>query len=73
MSTISNKLLPVKYTCMFCENIRTKCYSCMYCENILCEECCFGDDITPKGVAHYCCDNNNNKYQSGIHKYKKIK
>ena len=41
--------------------------------NILCSDCVWGDDVTPEGVAHYCCENNDTtNWKPGTDKYKKI-
>ncbi len=64
--TTKNPIIKTQYSCMFCERpIIKKCYKCIYCANILCEDCCYGDDVTPTGVSEYCCDNNDdrNKYK----------
>jgi hypothetical protein len=48
--------------CMFCETSKyVKHYKCKSCKNILCDDCYNGDDITPQGVAHYCCKEKDNK------------
>ena len=54
--------------CQFCErNVQVcKSYQCIFCQNILCEDCCFGDDVTPTGVSEHCCDNDS------LNKYKKV-
>lgn len=46
------------YDCTFCEKEKIGKFKCKYCEDIiLCEDCRYGDDITPEGVADACCDN----------------
>ena len=44
--------------CHFCyhETPLKKCYRCIYCARILCEDCCYGDEVTPEGVKEYGCE-----------------
>ena len=42
-------------TCEFCEKrVKQMIYKCEKCGYVLCEECKYGDDITPMGID--CCD-----------------
>lgn len=45
-----------KQICDFCENKRDKLIDCNKCEMTLCEDCKYGDDVTPEGID--CCDLN---------------
>lgn len=44
------------YMCEWCENkkIGSKMITCCKCNRIFCEDCKYGDDVTPEGVN--CCE-----------------
>ena len=46
-------MIDSKKRCDFCENKRDKLIDCNNCEITLCEDCKYGDDVTPEGID--CC------------------